>query len=278
MNNPIEVTRTAKLFINGAFPRSESGKSYLVSDAKGNFIANVANATRKDARDAVVAAAAAQPKWAAASAYNRGQILYRIAEMLQGRSAQFEAELNAAGVKHAAAEIAQAIDRIIWYCGWSDKLAMTTGSANPVAGPYFNFSIPEPTGVIAIVIAEQPPLLSLVNQICAAIVSGNTVVALAPQSSPLTAVSFAEVLATSDLPAGVVNLLTCDSDEIAIWLATHLEVDGIDISGVTEAEFKTELEAAAAVNLKRVLRDFKDGYASMKTWLEIKTVWHPQGF
>ena len=278
MNNPIEVTRTAKLFINGAFPRSESGKSYLVSDAKGNFIANVANATRKDARDAVVAAAAAQPKWAAASAYNRGQILYRIAEMLQGRSAQFEAELNAAGVKHAAAEIAQAIDRIIWYCGWSDKLAMTTGSANPVAGPYFNFSIPEPTGVIAIVIAEQPPLLSLVNKICAAIVSGNTVVALAPQSSPLTAVSFAEVLATSDLPAGVVNLLTCDSDEIAIWLATHLEVDGIDISGVTEAEFKTELEAAAAVNLKRVLRDFKDGYAAMKTWLEIKTVWHPQGF
>ena len=278
MNNPIEVTRTAKLFINGAFPRSESGKSYLVSDAKGNFIANVANATRKDARDAVVAAAAAQLKWAAASAYNRGQILYRIAEMLQGRSAQFEAELNAAGVKHAAAEIAQAIDRIIWYCGWSDKLAMTTGSANPVAGPYFNFSIPEPTGVIAIVIAEQPPLLSLVNQICAAIVSGNTVVALAPQSSPLTAVSFAEVLATSDLPAGVVNLLTCDSDEIAIWLATHLEVDGIDISGVTEAEFKTELEAAAAVNLKRVLRDFKDGYAAMKTWLEIKTVWHPQGF
>lgn len=278
MNNPIEVTRTAKLFINGAFPRSESGKSYLVSDAKGNFIANVANATRKDARDAVVAAAAAQPKWAAASAYNRGQILYRIAEMLQGRSAQFEAELNNAGVKHAAAEIAQAIDRIIWYCGWSDKLAMTTGSANPVAGPYFNFSIPEPTGVIAIVIAEQPPLLSLVNQICAAIVSGNTVVALAPQSSPLTAVSFAEVLATSDLPAGVVNLLTCDSDEIAIWLATHLEVDGIDISGVTEAEFKTELEAAAAVNLKRVLRDFKDGYAAMKTWLEIKTVWHPQGF
>lgn len=278
MNNPIEVTRTAKLFINGAFPRSESGKSYLVSDAKGNFIANVANATRKDARDAVVAAAAAQPKWAAASAYNRGQILYRIAEMLQGRSAQFKAELNNAGVKHAAAEIAQAIDRIIWYCGWSDKLAMTTGSANPVAGPYFNFSIPEPTGVIAIVIAEQPPLLSLVNQICAAIVSGNTVVALAPQSSPLTAVSFAEVLATSDLPAGVVNLLTCDSDEIAIWLATHLEVDGIDISGVTEAEFKTELEAAAAVNLKRVLRDFKDGYAAMKTWLEIKTVWHPQGF
>ena len=278
MNNPIEVTRTAKLFINGAFPRSESGKSYLVSDAKGNFIANVANATRKDARDAVVAAAAAQPKWAAASAYNRGQILYRIAEMLQGRSAQFEAELNAAGVKHAAAEIAQAIDRIIWYCGWSDKLAMTTGSANPVAGPYFNFSIPEPTGVIAIVIAEQPPLLSLVNQICAAIVSGNTVVALAPQSSPLTAVSFAEVLATSDLPAGVVNLLTCDSDEIAIWLATHLEVDGIDISGVTQAEFKTELEAAAAVNLKRVLRDFKDGYGAMKTWLEIKTVWHPQGF
>jgi acyl-CoA reductase-like NAD-dependent aldehyde dehydrogenase len=278
MNSPIEVNRTAKLFINGAFPRSESGRSYPVADAKGNFIANVANATRKDARDAVVAAASAQPKWAAATAYNRGQILYRMAEMVQGRSAQFEAELQAAGVKHAQQELSEAIDQIIWYAGWSDKLAMTQGSANPVAGPYFNFSIPEPTGVIAIVIGENPPLLSLVNQICAAIVSGNTVVALAPQSAPLIAVSFAEVLATSDLPAGVVNLLTCDSDEIAIWLATHLEVNGLDISGVTDHDFKTKLEAEAAVNLKRILRDFIDGYQAMKTWLEIKTVWHPQGF
>jgi len=278
MNSPIEVNRTAKLFINGAFPRSESGRSYPVADAKGNFIANVANASRKDARDAVVAAASAQPKWAAATAYNRGQILYRMAEMVQGRSAQFEAELQAAGVKHAQQELSEAIDQIIWYAGWSDKLAMTQGSANPVAGPYFNFSIPEPTGVIAIVIGENPPLLSLVNQICAAIVSGNTVVALAPQSAPLIAVSFAEVLATSDLPAGVVNLLTCDSDEIAIWLATHLEVNGLDISGVTDHDFKTKLEAEAAVNLKRILRDFIDGYQAMKTWLEIKTVWHPQGF
>lgn len=278
MNNPIEVKRTAKLFINGAFPRSESGRSYPVSDSNGNFIANVANATRKDARDAVVAAAAAQPKWANATAYNRGQILYRVAEMLQGRSAQFETELKDAGVKNPQTEVAEAIDRIIWYSGWSDKLAMTNGSANPVAGPYFNFSIPEPTGVIAIVIAEQPPLLSLVNQICAAIVSGNTVVALAPQSAPLTAVSFAEVLATSDLPAGVVNLLTCDSDEIATWLASHLEVDGLDISGVSEPAFKAKLEAEAAINLKRVLREFNDGYQAIKTWLEIKTVWHPQGF
>ena len=278
MNNPIEVKRTAKLFINGAFPRSESGRSYPVNDAAGNFIANVANATRKDARDAVVAAAAAQPKWANATAYNRGQILYRVAEMLQGRSAQFETELKDAGVKNPQTEVAEAIDRIIWYSGWSDKLAMTNGSANPVAGPYFNFSIPEPTGVIAIVIAEQPPLLSLVNQICAAIVSGNTVVALAPQSAPLTAVSFAEVLATSDLPAGVVNLLTCDSDEIATWLASHLEVDGLDISGVSEPAFKAKLEAEAAINLKRVLREFNDGYQAMKTWLETKTVWHPQGF
>lgn len=278
MNNPIEVKRTAKLFINGAFPRSESGRSYPVSDSDGNFIANVANATRKDARDAVVAAAAAQPKWANATAYNRGQILYRVAEMLQGRSAQFETELKDAGVKNPQTEVAEAIDRIIWYSGWSDKLAMTNGSANPVAGPYFNFSIPEPTGVIAIVIAEQPPLLSLVNQICAAIVSGNTVVALAPQSAPLTAVSFAEVLATSDLPAGVVNLLTCDSDEIATWLASHLEVDGLDISGVSEPAFKAKLEAEAAINLKRVLREFNDGYQAMKTWLETKTVWHPQGF
>jgi acyl-CoA reductase-like NAD-dependent aldehyde dehydrogenase len=278
MNNPIEVNRTAKLFINGAFPRSESGRSYPVADAKGNFIANVANATRKDARDAVVAAATAQPIWAAATAYNRGQILYRMAEMVQGRSSQFEAELQAAGVKHAKQELAKAIDQIIWYAGWSDKLAITQGSANPVAGPYFNFSIPEPTGVIAIVIGEDPPLLSLVNQICAAIVSGNTVVALAPQSAPLIAVSFAEVLATSDLPAGVVNLLTCDSDEIAIWLATHLEVNGLDISGVVDLEFKTKLEVEAAINLKRILRDFTDGYHAMKTWLEIKTVWHPQGF
>ena len=278
MTNPIEVKRTAKLFINGAFPRSESGRSYPVSDASGNFIANVANATRKDARDAVVAASAAQPKWASATAYNRGQILYRIAEMLQGRSAQFVAELKAAGVKHAEAEVNQAIDKIIWYSGWSDKLAMTQGSANPVAGPYFNFSIPEPTGVIAVIISEHSPLISLVDQICAAIVSGNTVVALAPQSAPLVAVSLAEVLATSDLPAGVVNLLTCDSDEIAIWLASHLEVDGIDLSGVTDADFKTKLEAEAAINLKRVLREFTDGYQTMKNWLEIKTVWHPQGF
>lgn len=278
MTNPIEVKRTAKLFINGAFPRSESGRSYPVSGANGEFLANVANATRKDARDAVVAAAAAQPKWAAATAYNRGQILYRMAEMLQGRSAQFVEELKAAGVKNPADQVTEAIDRIIWYSGWSDKLAMTNGSANPVAGPYFNFSIPEPTGVIAIVVAEQPPLLAIVDQICAAIVSGNTVVALAPQSAPLIAVSFAEVLATSDLPAGVVNLLTCDSDEIATWLASHLEVDGIDLSGVTDANFKTKLESEAAINLKRVLRDFNDGYQAMKTWLEIKTVWHPQGF
>ncbi|MFZ9283288.1 MAG: aldehyde dehydrogenase family protein [Candidatus Nanopelagicales bacterium] len=278
MTNPIEVKRTAKLFINGAFPRSESGRSYPVSGANGEFLANVANATRKDARDAVVAAAAAQPKWAAATAYNRGQILYRMAEMLQGRSAQFVEELKAAGVKNPADQVTEAIDRIIWYSGWSDKLAMTNGSANPVAGPYFNFSIPEPTGVIAIVVAEQPPLLAIVDQICAAIVSGNTVVALAPQSAPLVAVSFAEVLATSDLPAGVVNLLTCDSDEIATWLASHLEVDGIDLSGVTDANFKTKLESEAAINLKRVLRDFNDGYQAMKTWLEIKTVWHPQGF
>jgi acyl-CoA reductase-like NAD-dependent aldehyde dehydrogenase len=226
----------------------------------------------------VVAAAAAQPKWAAATAYNRGQILYRMAEMLQGRSAQFVEELKAAGVKNPADQVTEAIDRIIWYSGWSDKLAMTNGSANPVAGPYFNFSIPEPTGVIAIVVAEQPPLLAIVDQICAAIVSGNTVVALAPQSAPLVAVSFAEVLATSDLPAGVVNLLTCDSDEIATWLASHLEVDGIDLSGVIDANFKTKLESEAAINLKRVLRDFNDGYQAMKTWLEIKTVWHPQGF
>lgn len=278
MTNPIEVKRTAKLFINGAFPRSESGRSYPVSDKAGNFIANVANATRKDARDAVVAASAAQAKWAAATAYNRGQILYRVAEMLQGRKEQFVSELKAAGVKHADAEVDNAIDRIIWYSGWSDKLAMTMGSANPVAGPYFNFSIPEPTGVIAIIAREDEPLLALVDQICAAIVSGNTAVVLAPQAAPLIAVSLAEVLATSDLPAGVVNILTCDSDEIATWLASHLEVDGIDLSGVTDANFKAKLETEAAINLKRVLRDFVDGYQAMKTWLEIKTVWHPQGF
>ncbi|MBM3690568.1 MAG: aldehyde dehydrogenase [Actinobacteria bacterium] len=277
MNSPIEVNRTAKLFINGAFPRSESGRSFPVADANGKFIANVANATRKDARDAVVAAAAAQPKWAGASAYNRGQIVYRIAEILQGRKAQFMAELNDAGVKSAEKQVDQAINQIIWYAGWSDKLAMTVGSSNPVAGPFFNFSNPEPTGVIAIVISEKPPLLSLINQLCAAIVSGNTVVALAPQSAPLISVSFAEVLATSDLPAGVVNLLTCDSDEIAFWLASHLEVDGIDLSGVSDSELKTKLEFEAAINLKRVLRDFDDGYTAMQSWLEIKTVWHPQG-
>jgi acyl-CoA reductase-like NAD-dependent aldehyde dehydrogenase len=278
MNNSLEVNRTAKLFINGAFPRSESGRSYPVSDADGKFIANVANATRKDARDAVVAAAAAQPKWSSASAYNRGQVIYRIAEMMQGRKAQFVAELKAAGIKGAERQVDESINQVIWYAGWSDKLAITLGSANPVAGPYFNFSIPEPTGVIAIVISEEPPLLSIINQICAAIVSGNAVVALAPQSAPLLAVSFSEVLATSDLPAGVVNLLTCDSDDIALWLASHLEVDGIDLSGVTDTELKNKLEFEAAINLKRVLRDFTDGYQAMQSWLEIKTVWHPQGF
>jgi hypothetical protein len=278
MNDSLDVKRTAKLYINGAFPRSESGRTFVVNDQNNKFLANVSKASRKDARDAVVAARSAFNKWSDASAYNRGQVIYRIAEILQGRSPQFIAELESAGVKKAAPHVLEAIDKIVWYAGFSDKISMVVGSANPVAGKFFNFSIPEPTGVVAVCVSNEPSLVNLVSQISAAIVSGNTVVVVVPENSSLIAVSLAEVLATSDVPAGVVNILTGDSAELAPWLASHLDVNTMDLSGISDKNLKTELEASAATNLKRILRTFPDGLSAIKTYVEIKTVWHPQGF
>jgi acyl-CoA reductase-like NAD-dependent aldehyde dehydrogenase len=281
----VEVRKTYKLFIGGAFPRSESGRSYPVRSASGEFMANAALASRKDARDAVRAARSAFGKWSAATAYNRGQILYRVAEMLEGRRAQFVSEVAAWAPDHAEAEVDDAIDRWVWYAGWSDKIAQVHGAANPVAGPYFNLSTPEPTGVVTVVAPPNSSLLGLVSVLAPVIVTGNTAVVVASEERPLPAVTLAEVLATSDLPGGVVNLLTGRVAEIAPWLASHMDVDAIDLVGVTDAKLATDLEVAAAENLKRVLRPAQTptdwaadpGLDRMLAFLETKTVWHPKG-
>jgi len=279
-NQPIEIRRTAKLFIGGKFPRSESARSFEVVDRKGNFLANASLASRKDARDAVVAARSAFAGWSGATAYNRGQVLYRVAEIMQGRRSQFIDEL-AAWIDRAAAEreVDAAIDRWVWFAGWADKLAMVTGSNNPVAGPFFNFSVPEPTGVIAGFAPTNNALIDLVELVASAIVSGNTVVVVASLQNPLPAVSLGEVLATSDVPGGVVNILTGDATEIAPWLASHMDVNAIDLSGISDAKLAFDLEVSAAENLKRILRAGASvqGLARIKTWLETKTVWHPRG-
>ena len=282
MSEHIEVRRTAKLFIGGAFPRSESGRTYEVKSPEGKFIANAAQGSRKDARDAVTAARAIQPKWAGATAYNRGQILYRIAEMMEGRRAQFIDEVSpwAKSAKKAEAEVDEAIDRWIWFADWSDKIAMVVGSSNPVAGPFFNFSVPEPTGVVAAIAPSRPSLLGLVDTIAPIIVSGNTTVVIASEDAPMAAVTLGEVLATSDLPGGVINILTGSYAEVAPWLASHMDVNAIDLSGVENEKVAAELEKAAAENLKRCLRPGTelDGLTRLKNWLELKTVWHPRGF
>ena len=283
MPDRLSVRKTYKLYIGGAFPRSESGRAYPVNDAKGNFVANASQASRKDVRDAVVAARKAFGGWSSRTAYNRGQILYRIAEMLEGRSGQFADELRRTGLSktHAVAEIDAAIDRWVWYAGWADKLAAVTGAANPVSGPFFNFSTPEPSGVVA-VIAPDSPLLGLVSTIAPAIVSGNTAVVVAAEPAPLAAVTFAEVLATSDLPGGVVNVLTGRRAELAPWLASHMDVNAIDLTGADEEDVQA-LQEAAAGNLKRVLHTTSDdwtdtpGTGRMTAFLETKTVWHPVG-
>jgi acyl-CoA reductase-like NAD-dependent aldehyde dehydrogenase len=293
----LAIRKTYKLYVGGAFPRSESGRTYEVSAADGRFLANAALGSRKDARDAVVAARKAFPGWSRATAYNRGQILYRVAEMLEGRRAQFVDEVAAAqGLSPAdagaevdvagdpVAEVDAAIDRWVWYAGWSDKIAQVRGASNPVAGPYFDFSVPEPTGVVAVV-APASPLLGLVSVVAPAVVTGNTLVVVADERAPLPAVSLTEVLATSDLPGGVVNLLTGRAAEIAPWLASHMDVNAVDLAGVTDPELATELEAAAAENLKRVVRppdgapDWRadPGLDRMLAFLETKTVWHPVG-
>jgi acyl-CoA reductase-like NAD-dependent aldehyde dehydrogenase len=272
------VKKTYKLFINGAFPRSESGRVYEIADKKGSFIANPCLASRKDLRDAVVAARAAQSGWAKATAYNRGQILYRIAEMLEGRTEQFASEIalaNGLTQKKALDEVAAAIDRWVWYAGWSDKLSAAFGATNPVSGPYYNFTIPEPQGVIAV--APEESFLALIDAIAAAIVSGNTVVALVPGSAAIAAMTFAEVLATSDLPAGVINILTGSHDELTPWAASHMDIDGFDISGVDKKK-RTELKVAGAENLKRIHSfDGAPSPARIYAFMEAKTVWHPIG-
>ena len=282
----LAVRKTYKLFIGGAFPRSESGRSYPVNDAKGNFLANAAKASRKDARDAVVAARKAFPGWSGATAYNRGQILYRVAEMLEGRRAQFIDEVKAASglAKGAAsAQVDAAIDRWVWYAGWSDKISAVYGSANPVAGPYFNLSTPEPTGVVAVIAPAADPLLGLVSVIAPVIVTGNTCVVVAAERAPLPAITLAEVLATSDLPGGVVNILTGQQAELAPWLASHMDVNAIDLTGVTDPELALRCEQEAAGNLKRVRRPSAPDWTAdpgtdrLTAFLEIKTVWHPMG-
>ncbi len=280
----LAVRKTYKLFIGGAFPRSESGRSYVVTDAKGRFVANASRASRKDARDAVAAARKAFPGWSGRTAYNRGQILYRVAEMLEGRRDQFAAELRDAGrgKAQAGAEVDAAVDRWVWYAGWADKIAAVAGSANPVSGPFFNFSTPEPTGVVAVV-APDSPLLGLVSAVAPAIVSGNTAVVVASEPAPLPAITLAEVLATSDLPAGVINILTGRRAELAPWLADHMDVNAIDLTGAAPEDVP-DLESRAAGNLKRVLRpeggedwSAEPGTGRMTAFLETKTVWHPMG-
>jgi acyl-CoA reductase-like NAD-dependent aldehyde dehydrogenase len=285
MSERIDVRKTYKLFIGGKFPRSESGRSYEVADSKGRFVANAAMGSRKDARDAVVAARKAFPGWSAATAYNRGQVLYRVAELLEGRRGQFVEEVAAGeGLSRSKAEAAvdAAIDRWVWYAGWSDKVSQVAGSANQVAGPYFDFSVPEPTGVVAVLAPQDSSLLGLVSVIAPAIVTGNTVVAVASELRPLPAVTLSEVLATSDVPSGVVNVLTGRTAEIAPWLASHMDVNAIDLAGAPEGS-ATELQVAAADNLKRVLRPEGTDWAAtpglgrMLHHLETKTVWHPIG-
>jgi acyl-CoA reductase-like NAD-dependent aldehyde dehydrogenase len=285
MNARLDVKKTYKLYIDGEFPRSESGRSYVVNDAKGKFLANASLASRKDARDAVRAARAAFPGWSARTAYNRGQVIYRIAEVAESRRDQFEAELKSTeGITATKARtyVDAAIDRLVWYAGWADKIAQVVGGANPVAGPYFNHSTPEPSGVIAVV-APAGPLLGLVSVVAPVITTGNTTVVIASEPHPLTAITLGEVMSTSDLPGGVVNLLTGSVVEIAPWLASHLDVNGIDLTGVTDPELARRLEAAGAENLKRVRRPgLEDLLAAppldrMTKFLETKTVWHPMG-
>jgi acyl-CoA reductase-like NAD-dependent aldehyde dehydrogenase len=281
----LDIRKTYKLYIGGAFPRSESGRSYVVFDARGGFLANASWASRKDARDAVKAARSAFAGWSARTAYNRGQVLYRVAEVMEGRRDQFESELRAAeGLTAAQARqyVDAAIDRMVWYAGWTDKITQVIGGANPVAGPYFNHSAPEPTGVVAIV-APKGALLGLVSVVAPVIATGNTCVVIASEPHPLTAITLGEVMATSDLPGGVVNVLTGPVAEIAPWLASHMDVNGIDLTGVADADLARDLEAAAAGNLKRVRRPGMEDLLAepaldrMSRFLELKTVWHPMG-
>ena len=261
----LPVRKTYKLFIGGEFPRSESGRTY---EAQGQ---NVARASRKDVRDAVRAARTAQPKWESMTAYNRGQVLYRVAEMLEARVLDF-AELCS-----GRDEVEQAIDRVVWYAGWADKLAQVIGASNPVAGPYFNFTVPEPTGVVGILAPDEPPLAGLVSRLAPALGGGNAAVVVASEPQPLAAVELAEVLATSDVPGGVVNVLTGHRSELAPVLAAHMDVNALDLAAADGQA--AELERLAAENVKRVVHGAADAQSpwEIAAFLELKTVWHPVG-
>ncbi|MFI2471503.1 aldehyde dehydrogenase family protein [Streptomyces globisporus] len=301
-NNRLGVFKTYKLYVGGKFPRSESGRVYEVTTktsaagtaGKGQWLANAPQSSRKDARDAVVAARKAFGGWSGATAYNRGQVLYRVAEMLEGRKEQFVREVAASeglSKSKAAAAVDAAIDRWVWYAGWTDKIGQIAGGANPVAGPFFNLSTPEPTGVVAVLAPQKSSFLGLVSVIAPVIATGNTAVVIASADAPLPALSLGEVLATSDVPGGVVNILSGVTAEIAAPLAAHQDVNAIDLTGA-DAELAKELEIAAADNLKRVLRPQPvdtDGASDSEDWpaspgthrltafLETKTVWHPTG-
>jgi acyl-CoA reductase-like NAD-dependent aldehyde dehydrogenase len=285
----IEVRKTYKLYIGGAFPRSESGRSYVVSDSKGRFLANASYASRKDARDAVQAARKAFGGWSTRTPYNRGQVLYRVAEVLEGRRAQFVEDVQRSegiGKRQADTQVDLTVDRLVWYAGWADKIAQVVGGTNPVAAPYFNFSVPEPTGVVAVLAPQASSLLGLVSVLAPVVVTGNTCVVAASAERPVPAVTLAEVLATSDVPGGVVNILTGSLADTAPWLASHMDVNAIDLTGAAgDHGHAKALEEAAADNLKRVLRapaaepDWTEepGLDRMTAFLETKTVWHPIG-
>ena len=288
----LEVRKTYKLYIGGAFPRTESGRAYEVLDARGEFLANASRGTRKDIRDAVRAARTAQAEWAAKTAYNRSQILYRIAELMEGRRDQFVAEVSAAegaGRARATRLVDAAIDRWVWYAGWADKYPQMIGTVNPVAGSYFNFSVPEPTGVVGIIAPEASSLLGLVSRLAPVVVSGNAAVVIASESRPLPAVTLAEVLATSDVPGGVVNLVTGLRRELIGHLAAHMDVNALDAFGAAPGE-SAALEDAAVENVKRFVRPPRSGLErydwlsegaqspyQIGDFVEIKTVWHPIG-
>jgi acyl-CoA reductase-like NAD-dependent aldehyde dehydrogenase len=276
----IDVMKTYKLFINGNFPRSESGRVYEVLDAKGKFLANPCNGSRKDLRESVVAARNAHSGWSSATAFNRGQVLYRVAEIMQGRIDQFVAEIVAQeGATTAAAKIQvqSAIDTWVWYAGWCDKIDSISGSTNPVSGPFYNFSIPESLGVVAIFADSKPSLLNLVSALAPVIATGNTAILIASEKHPLCAITLAECLATSDVPAGVVNVLTGKVDQFVTWVGSHMEIDGVDATGLSKKDL-VEIKELGSENLKRV-HSFNEAKSTkrMISFMETKTVWHTIG-
>lgn len=282
MTSRVDVKKTYKLYINGEFPRSESGRTYPALDADGEVVARVALASRKDLREAVRAARDSQPKWAARSGYNRGQILYRIAEMIEDRTGTFVEQLQTAGASASKSrtQVARSIDRMVWYAGWADKFAQIYGNLNPVAGPFFNISAPEPTGVVGIIAPDAPALLGLVSRLAPVIVSGNTAVLIASQTQPMPAITFSEALVSSDVPPGVVNILTGSPAELIPWLADHMDVNAVDVAGAVP-ELRLRSQEGAVHNVKRVVGG--DGYRDAQSpyliaaFTETKTVWHPKG-